>query len=291
MAERMGKLKVLVTGAGGQLGRALMLTTPESVSPTWALRSDCDMEAESLPVLPSDIDVVVNCAAYTAVDEAEKNPHTAELVNHHGVAALAQRCAEAGAHLIHISTDYVFGSPKVHRPLTPQDSPEPESVYGRTKLAGERAVLNSEADATVIRTAWLYSGRVLPEHRDFVSTMIRLESQQEYISVVDDQHGSPTFAVDLARELWQAVHTRPGGILHAVGAGQASWWEVAQEVFSQLGADPSRVLPISSREYQTQGSHVTMASRPLWSVLSSDFPLPEWRSGIRRAVAGSMSPL
>lgn len=291
MAESERKLKVLVTGAGGQLGRALALTIPQDIFATWAFRSDYDLAGHPLAPIPRDVDVVVNCAAYTAVDQAELHPQMADQVNHHAVAALAQRCCEAGAHLIHISTDYVFGSSSLARPLTPQDPLEPQSVYGRTKAAGEKALLTEMPDATIIRTAWLYSGQVLPKHRDFVSTMIRLEPQQEYISVVDDQVGSPTFAIDLARALWEIVRTRPGGIFHAVGAGQASWWQVAQEVFRNLGADPSRVLPISSREYEAQRSHVTTAPRPAWSVLRSDFPLAEWRSGIRRAVAGSISPL
>ncbi len=291
MTESAGKLKVLITGAGGQLGRALALTIPEDISATWAFRSDFDMSEEKLPPVPSWVDVVINCAAYTAVDEAEKNPQMAQLVNHQAVGALAQRCVQANAHLIHISTDYVFGSVGIHRPLTPQDPPQPDSVYGRSKAAGEQAVMDSGAAATIIRTAWLYSGRVLPNHRDFVSTMLRLESQQESVFVVDDQWGSPTFVVDLARALWEVVRSRPRGILHAVGAGQASWWEVAQEVFRCVGADPSRVQPISSRQYEAQRSSVTTAPRPLWSVLSSDFPLPEWRNGIRRAVAGTITPL
>ncbi|MGD7003001.1 dTDP-4-dehydrorhamnose reductase [Corynebacterium halotolerans] len=276
-------MKAVLTGSGGQLAAAMRATVPEDVQVTWLARADLDVtDAAAVSRHPAlnGCDVLINTAAYTAVDAAEDDVDAATAVNELAPGYLAQRCAGEGAHLVHLSTDYVFGPDAPHRPLTPQDATAPDTVYGRTKLAGEHRL--RDLDATVLRTAWVYSGNTLPGHRDFVSTMLRLEQTHPELTVVDDQHGCPTYAVDLARAVWQAARERSGGIRHAVGAGQTTWFGLARAVFTEIGADPERIRPVTSAEYPTA------ARRPEWSVLASDYELPEWRSALSRAVAAKL---
>ncbi|AGF71741.1 dTDP-4-dehydrorhamnose reductase [Corynebacterium halotolerans] len=280
-------MKIVVTGSGGQLASAMRLTLPADVgNPTWLDRADLDI-TDAADVATHEAldraDVVVNTAAYTSVDAAEDDIAGATAVNDTAVGHLAERCGREGAHLVHISTDYVFGSGALRHPLTPADPTNPDTVYGRTKLAGERRLEGT--DATILRTAWVYSANLLPGHRDFVSTMLRLEREREELTVVDDQHGCPTYAADLAQVVWRAVRERPGGVSHAAGGGRATWYELACATFEQVGADPGRIRPVTSAEYPVR------APRPGWSVLASDWPLPEWRSSLTASVAGNMRPL
>ncbi|MDK8450779.1 dTDP-4-dehydrorhamnose reductase [Corynebacterium mastitidis] len=289
-------MKVVVTGASGQLGRCLRLTAPEGARVTWCdrgLLDVADADAVARTPLLRGAEVVINAAAMTAVDAAEERVAEAEALNARAPGDLALRCAREGAHLIHLSTDYVFGgaeAARARRPLRPGDPVRPETVYGRTKVEGERAIARVAREQerwgaayTVVRTAWLFSGEVLPGHRDFVSTMLRLAREGVHPRVVDDQTGSPTFAIDLARELWNAAEGQPrGGAIHLAGAGAATWCELARAAFEEAGCDPARVRPVTSAEYPTA------ARRPAWSVLESDRPLPEWRSGVRRAVAATL---
>lgn len=291
-------MKVAMTGSGGQVASALRLTVPDTrdeLEVRWLSHRDlnvADPDAVSTTPALDDIDVIINTAAYTAVDQAETDEELAYAVNAEGPGYLAQRCASTGAHLLHLSTDYVFGPEVARRPLRTDDPTGPVTVYGKSKLDGEHAVLNSGCAATVVRTAWVFSGASLPKAADFVSTMMRMAQQtgaagqsgpSQAPSVVDDQTGSPTFALDLARCLWEVALEQPQGIRHAVNEGQATWWEVAREVFSAQGADPEQVVPVASHNYPMT------AQRPAWSVLRSDFLLPEWRDALRRAVAGSIS--
>lgn len=242
-------------------------------------------------------DVVINCAAYTPVDDAESDEESARRVNAEGPANLARATAAAGSRLIHVSTDYVFdgvGSGTadfepypVHAPTTPR------TAYGRTKLAGERAVLRLDPEAHIVRTAWVYTG----VGTDFVATMRRLEGERETIAVVDDQRGSPTYAPDLAAgltELALVSHERgrgmPGQILHATNAGEATWFELARAVFEEIGADPGRVQPCSSTEFPRP------APRPAYSVLSGSewaaaglTPLRDWRVALRDALSTDLA--
>ncbi len=226
--------------------------------------------------------IVINCAAYTAVDAAETDEDRALSVNAVGPANLAQACAEAGARLVHVSTDYVFdGTSDV--PYRPGDPTAPRSAYGRTKLAGEHAVLDALPTATVVRTAWVYTG----VGSDFVSTMRRLERERDTVRVVDDQVGSPTYSWDLAGGLLElaAADSPMPPILNLTNAGTASWFELARAVFAGVGADPERVEPCSSAEF------VRPAPRPSYSVLSSDAwsesgltPLRDWRDALADAL-------
>jgi dTDP-4-dehydrorhamnose reductase len=274
----------LVTGAAGAVGTdvvgvlsmygedvvgcdraALDVTSPDSVQTTLD---------HAKPA------IVVNCAAYTAVDAAEADEETAFLVNADGPDLLARWCADNGSRLVHVSTDYVFAG----RASTPydEDTPvAPRSAYGRSKAAGERAVLSSGADAFVVRTAGIY-GAV---GGNFVKTMTRLANEHETVRVVDDQIGSPTWSLHLARGLVAlGISAAPPGVYHCTSAGEASWFVFARAVFAELGLDPARVEPTTTDQFPRP------APRPAYSVLSDRrwraAGLPEmahWRDALHEA--------
>ena len=229
-------------------------------------------------------DVVVNCAAWTAVDDAEASEEQALAVNAGGPANLAAACADMGARLVQVSTDYVFAG-DAGRPYAEDDAPAPRTAYGRTKLAGERAVLIGLPRAGyVVRTAWLYGAH----GPNFVRTMITLEGQRAAIDVVDDQQGQPTWTADVARQIIALARSAAApGIYHATSSGQTTWFGLAQEIFGLLGADPSRVRPIPSSALSRP------AQRPAFSVLGHDAwtapriqPIGEWRTALHRALPG-----
>lgn len=231
--------------------------------------------------------VVINTAAYTAVDAAETDVERAYAVNAHGPAVLAGSCAEHGVHLLHVSTDYVFDG-EAAAPYRPDDETVPRSVYGRSKLAGEHAVLAVEAPAHVVRTAWLYGAH----GGNFVRTMARLERSRETVDVVDDQRGSPTWTADLATALVglaAAADRVPPGVLHCVNSGQTTWYGLAQAVFTELGVDPQRVRPTTTADFPRP------APRPANSVLdttswtAAGLPaLRPWRDALSAAVAAGV---
>jgi dTDP-4-dehydrorhamnose reductase len=264
-----GRLSVvLVTGAAGQLGLALQATAPAR----WRMRActsrDLDItRPESITeVLSADPpELVIHTAAYTAVDDAEREPDRAEALNAVGAAHLAEGAHRIGARLIHLSTDFVFDGDR-GRPYTPTESPAPLSVYGRTKLAGEREVLKiCGAGALVLRTAWLYSAH----GRNFVLRMLQLMRERDDVGVVADQVSTPTWARSLAEAIWTAAENRDiSGIHHWTDAGVASWYDFAvaiQEEALALGllARAVRVRPLRSEEYPTA------AKRPCYSVLDA----------------------
>ena len=281
----------LVTGAAGQLGSDLVSVLTFSGEDVVGLtRADLDIADERAVRRAVDEvwpDVVVNAAAYTAVDAAETDEDAAYRVNATGPGVLA--IATSGrARLLHVSTDYVFsgtgdaggtgGAPYA------EDGPtEPRSAYGRTKLAGERAALGVHPDAYVVRTAWVYGAT----GHNFVKTMAALETQRETVSVVEDQRGSPTWSRDLAYALVTLGRSAAApGIYHVTNAGEASWYELARAVFEQVGADPARVLPVSSEAFPRP------APRPAYSVLGSQrwrsaglAPLRHWREALSAAFA------
>lgn len=289
-------VRVAVVGSAGQLGTALLRREPAGVEVTWLAREDLDVADEAAvmahPALRG-VDVVVNAAAWTDVDGAEtpEGEAAAHRVNAVAPGLLARRCAEEGAFFIHVSTDYVFGGGAGddgaggRRPLRTDDPVAPDTAYGRTKLAGERAVAASGARAAIVRTAWVFSGPTQPEASDFVSTMLRLEERGGDIDVVDDQHGNPTFVDDLADALWRLALRPVEGVFHVTGAGVATWHDVASEVFALVAGEPGRVRPCTSAEFPRP------AKRPAWSVLdgfawvdAGFAPLPDWRDGLRRAL-------
>lgn len=281
-------MRILLSGAAGQLGRALAgaLAGPDTV--VRGVGSD-EMDITSADAVAAVLgefapDVVVNAAAYTAVDDAESDEATARRVNADGPANLARATAASGSRLIHISTDYVFSGDGCSPYLV--DAPTaPNTAYGRTKLAGEIAVRALDPRAHIVRTAWLYTGA----GADFVATMRRLERERDYVDVVDDQRGSPTYAPDLAAGLAELARLDgPGRTLHATNAGEATWCELARAVFEEAGADPSRVRPCSSAQFPRP------ARRPAYSVLSGAewaaaglTPLRDWRPALHAALAQS----
>ncbi|WP_241385958.1 dTDP-4-dehydrorhamnose reductase [Rhodococcus sp. CH91] len=277
---------VLVTGARGQLGRQLVNRAADAGIPVrGAGSSEVDItDPQSVAAAVEPGSVVINAAAYTAVDAAETDEERAAAVNGTGPGVLAAECARKGARLVHVSTDYVFGGDATE-PYRVDAPTGPRTAYGRTKLAGERAVLEQLPSAHVVRTAWVYTG----DGNDFVATMRRLEGERESIRVVDDQRGCPTYARDLADALLELAGRAdgiPGGILHATNAGDATWFDLACAVFSEIGADPGRVQPCGSDEF------VRPAPRPAYSVLDGSAwagagltPLRPWREALHEALS------
>ncbi|WP_392542809.1 dTDP-4-dehydrorhamnose reductase [Oryzobacter telluris] len=272
----------LVTGAAGMLGRDLCSAAEASGHEvTAAARADLDvLDPAACTEVVAGHDVVVNCAAWTAVDDAETQEAAAFAVNAVGPANLARAAEAAGAVVVQVSTDYVFAGDAT-QPY-PADAPiAPRSAYGRTKAAGEWAVRASSSRAHVVRTAWLYGAG----GTSFPATMQRLAGQRETLTVVDDQVGQPTWTVDLAAGILRIVDSgAPFGTWHATGSGQASWFDLARAVFEELGLDPERVTPTTSEAF------VRPAPRPAYSVLAHDMwgaaglePLPDWREALHRA--------
>lgn len=294
-------MKLVITGAAGQLGSALLTrASARSWEAIGLTRTEVDVTSassvEKFGSVPLDAStLVINCAAHTAVDAAESEPGAAHALNATAPELLARRCGAAGARLVHISTDYVFGpAPRPPRPWEPADPTAPQSVYGRTKLDGERAAVAADPRTLVVRTAWVYTGLADDGSfaNDFVGTMGRLAEAGTNPKVVDDQTGSPTYAIDLADGLLNlaavldAQPHLPGAVLHAAGGGSATWFDVARRVFERVGAEPARVQPCTSAEFPRP------APRPAYSVLSPASwtafglaPLPDWRDALDRALA------
>ena len=248
----------LVTGANGQLGTELSKVLPKDTIYT----DERELDITNKDAVFTFVDkykpsALVNCAAYTNVDAAEDNPNLAKLINVDGPRNLAQ----TKLNLVHISTDYVFDG-MGHQPYRPWDTPNPLSVYGKTKLDGERTTIRNGKNVVIIRTAWFYS----PCGNNFVKTMRRLGTGREYVNVVYDQVGTPTYAADLATAIVQIlpqINKETRGIYHFTNAGVCSWYDFARKVmkFSGLGC---RVNPIHTFQYPTR------ARRPAYSVLDKD---------------------
>jgi dTDP-4-dehydrorhamnose reductase len=281
----------LITGADGMLGTDLAAALTSRAEPVTEMgRASLDVTdaaAVTDAIAGCRPDVVVNCAAWTAVDDAEASEAQALAVNAGGAANLAAACADRGVRLVQVSTDYVFAG-DAGRPYAEDDVPAPRTAYGRTKLAGERAVLGGlPASGYVIRTAWLYGAH----GTNFVRTMIKLEGEQPTVDVVDDQHGQPTWTVDVAGQIIALVHSAAApGIYHATSSGQTTWFGLAREIFGLLGADLSRIRPIPSSALPRP------APRPAYSVLGHDAwagpaiaPIGEWRTALHRAFPGLLA--
>jgi len=280
------KQTVLITGANGQLGRELVLTANPGIHCVALGRTQLDISnvgAVSGLLAELQPQLVINAAAYTAVDTAESEPELAWRGNAQGPGLLAAACAARGSRLIHLSTDFVFdGSAK--EPYKPDSVPSPVSEYGRSKLGGEKAVLEALPSALIVRTAWVYSRF----GANFVKTMLRLMSERDELGVVSDQVGTPTWARGLARALWAAAE-RPAlqGIYHWSDAGICSWYEFAQAICEEgcavgLLSRPVEIKPIPAASYPTP------ARRPAYSVLDKesswrDFNLEgvAWREQLR----------
>ncbi len=276
--------RVLLLGAHGQVGACLRPLLAAHGAVTAADRQTLDLTdvhalREAVRALRPSL--IVNAAAYTAVDRAESEPEIARAVNAIAPAILAEEAARSSARLVHYSTDYVYDG-MATRPYVETDAPGPLSVYGRTKLEGDEAVLSSGAAAVILRTSWVYG----PHGHNFLRTMLRLAGEgKTHLRVVADQHGTPTRASDLAAATealirqWRAGDGREG-VYHATNEGETTWHGFAEAIFAAAGL-PVAVDPISTSAYPTP------APRPVYSVLSKaklaaafGIALPEWRGGI-----------
>ena len=288
-------MNILVTGANGQLGRTLARLTEGSddvffrtdmmADPLGCVESLDVTSVESVLdfVRKNEIEVIVNCAAYTAVDKAEEEPDTADLVNHRAVAGLAAVAKEADVLLIHISTDYVFDG-KTWLPYMDDDRTSPLSVYGRTKAAGEQAVVDSGCRFIIFRTSWLYG----IEGRNFVRTIISKTAELPVMKVVCDQVGSPTFADDLAGIIAYVIEERmfdKTGIYNYSNEGVCSWYDFAMEI-CRLAGHLCDIHPCRSDEYPSK------AVRPYYSVLDKTkvkktfgVEIPHWADSLRICMA------
>lgn len=259
-------MRVLVIGHQGQLGSALMpvLERNRSLAILGIDYPDIDIaDPTSVDLVFGgfDPDFVVNCAAYTAVDDAETDEERALVINGVGPRTIAEQCRMAGAWLVHVSTDYVFDGTAT-QPYAEDAAPSPASAYGRSKLAGDLAVAEIlPTSHYLIRTAWLYG----LQGRNFVRTMLRLERERDTVSVVTDQVGQPTYATDLANQIGLLMDRHPQpGTYHGTNSGEVSWFGLTREIFRLAGADPERVLPTTSAEF------VRPAPRPAYSVLGHE---------------------
>lgn len=282
-------MRIIITGSKGQLGRSIQELSQRFPELSFIFTDIeeldiCDSEAVDAFFARENPSVVVNCAAYTAVDKAEKEEALAEKINHHAVANLAGACQRMGAKLIHISTDYLFDGLK-STPYTEKDIVRPRSVYGITKLEGETAILHAKIKSIIIRTSWLYSNH----GSNFVRTMLRLGKEKETLSVVNDQVGSPTYAADLAEAILRILQESARdsnrfvpGIYHYSNEGVASWYDFARAIFDNSPGINCRVVPIDTAAYPTP------AARPAYSVLNKSkikatfgLDIPYWRDSLQ----------
>lgn len=248
-------MKILVTGGNGQLGRSLAKIGGDFLFTD--LPEGDITDANAMERLAGQVDAIVNCAAWTDVERAETEEDAAMRVNGVGAGVLAEVAARRGIPLVHVSTDYVFDG-MAEGPITEAAAPHPLSAYGRTKLAGERAVEASGCDAAVVRTAWLYS----EFGSNFVRTMLRLGSEGRSLRVVDDQTGCPTYAADLACAILRLLERGVKGFeaYNYCGGGETTWYGFAREIFRQAGVDAD-LSPVDTAAYGAR------APRPAYSVL------------------------
>lgn len=280
-------MNILVTGANGQLGNEMRVLSVENPQHTYFFTDVqeldiCDEQAVEAYVNENEIDVIVNCAAYTAVDNAEDNRELCNRLNNTAPGYLARAAQGRGAAMIQVSTDYVFDG-TAHVPYTEEAPTCPDSVYGSTKLAGEQNVLDHCERAMVIRTAWLYS----IYGNNFVKTMIRLGKERETLGVIFDQIGTPTYANDLARAIYAAIDKGVvRGVYHFSDEGVCSWYDFTVAIHRLAGITSCKVRPLHTAEYPSK------APRPHYSVLDKtkikntfDIEIPHWEESLKRCVA------
>jgi dTDP-4-dehydrorhamnose reductase len=279
-------MSILITGALGQLGNELQLQAAHHPEYTFHFTDReeldvCDVDAIRVFVKANEVDTIINCAAYTAVDKAETDEAACRRLNADAPAYLAQAAEEVGARLIHVSTDYVFDGTNC-RPYTESHLTAPQSVYGRTKLAGEEAALKYCSRTSIVRTAWLYS----TFGNNFVKTMLRLGRERSELGVVCDQIGTPTYAADLAAAIFALVAQREvNELFHFSDEGVCSWYDFACAIHELAGITDCRVRPLLTAQYPTP------AHRPYYSVLDKskikttlNIDIPHWRESLKRCI-------
>lgn len=281
---------IIVSGAGGQLGKAFLerLSFKDDFTIFSFDRSQLDIADQdkihrTLASLPQ-VKYWINCAAYTKVDDAELNEKQASLYNALAPGYLALACWEAGVHLVHFSSDYVYDN-DLRRPLLETDPTEPKSIYAETKLEGEQQIIYSGVSHTIIRTSWVYG----PGGHNFVNTMLRLGQTKKELNIVGDQVGAPTFTFDIADAVKELIRLHEGeheenvrGVFNYANSGEVSWAEFAKNIFRHAGID-CHVNTITTKEYGAR------ASRPSYSVLNCDKiatllsdPIPHWEDALQR---------
>lgn len=279
-------MNILITGANGQLGTEMRNVSAGSkdkyIFTDVAELDITDSVAVDRCVASENVDVIVNCAAYTNVDKAEDEEQAADLINHKAVAILATTAAKYGVTLIHISTDYVFDG-RSTIPYRENNATSPIGAYGRTKLSGERAVIESGCRYLIFRTAWLYS----PYGKNFMKTMIKLTAEKEILSVVFDQVGTPTCAADLAALIYKVIADRlldRQGVYHFSNEGVCSWYDFAVEIRNLCG-NTSNIIPCHSDEFPSK------VARPHYSVLDKTkvkntfgVTVPYWKDSLKDCI-------
>lgn len=277
-------MKLLIAGADGQLGRALQAVANDAIALSRAQLDITDAAAVQARVAAARPDVIVNAAAYTAVDRAESAVDAAFAVNATGAANLAGAAQATGARLVQLSTDFVFDGLS-GRPYAADAHPNPTSVYGRSKLQGEQLVQQHCPAALIVRTAWVYAA----QGQNFLRTMLRLMHERAEIRVVADQIGTPTHAASLARAILQLVQADARGIWHWTDAGVASWYDFATAIAEEaaaigLIAAPVAVVPIATKDYPTPARRPPMSvldKQPSWARIG---PARHWRAELRLAL-------
>lgn len=275
-------MKVLVTGAKGQLGTDLMNELEkrgiESIGVDVQEMDITDREACMRVISESKADAVIHCAAYTAVDAAEDNVDLCRKINGEGTRNVALACQATGAKMMYISTDYVFDGQGT-RPWEPDDNRSPLNVYGQTKYEGELAVEELVEKFFTVRIAWVFG----VAGKNFIKTMLRLGKERGAVSVVDDQVGSPTYTYDLARLLVDMIQTDYYGRYHATNEGFCSWYEFACEIFRQAGMDEVKVTPVSSDQFPVKAVRPANSRMSKAKLAENGFePLPTWQDALGR---------
>ena len=280
-------MKILVTGANGMLAKEVKERFQKGNEIIATDVAELDITNEKMVnevIAEIKPDYIINCAAYTAVDKAEENYELADKINGDGPKNLAKSAKAVGAKLVHISTDYVFdGDLNVSKDYDEDDEKEPVTVYGKTKLHGEQGIEENMDEYYIFRTAWLYG----VGGNNFVKTMTKLGSTRDEINVVSDQHGSPTYAKDLADIIYQAIEKKiPYGIYNATNQGYTTWYEFTKEILKEQGIK-CKVNPVTTEEYIDM-MKITQAKRPFNSQLSKNkllklgIQIPEWKDGLKR---------
>ncbi|MBO5697332.1 MAG: dTDP-4-dehydrorhamnose reductase [Alistipes sp.] len=285
--------RILVTGANGQLGNEIRATAKDSADSyiftdiaedgETVYLDITDLDAVRKMIADNGVNIIINCAAYTNVDKAEEEREKAKIINATAPANLAKAIKEFDGLLVHISTDYVFGG-ESDTPYTEEQPTAPKSVYGSTKLTGEEAIIATDCRYIIIRTAWLYS----EFGKNFCKTMINLTSTKSQIKVVDDQIGTPTYALDLARAIVAVVARYDGtqrGIFHYSNEGICSWFEFAKAISELYGTTECDIQPCTSAEYPS------IVKRPAYSALDKGkikavfgVDVPHWRDSLARCI-------
>lgn len=280
-------MKILVTGANGMLAKEIKekFSVENEVIATDVSELDITKGEEVLEYVKNlKPDYIINCAAFTAVDKAEECYELADKINGDGPTNLAKAAKEAGAKLVHVSTDYVFsGDLDVSKDYKEEDPKKPVTVYGKTKLHGEEGIEKNMDEYYIFRTAWLYG----IGGNNFVKTMTKLGSTRDEINVVSDQHGSPTYAKDLSNMIYQAIEKKiPYGIYNATNQGYTTWYEFTKEILKEQGIE-CKVNPVTTEEYIDM-MKITQAKRPYNSQLSKEklieqgIEVPDWKDGLKR---------